>query len=304
MDNKGIDFFLDMYRNDCQLRAFTPGTVSANVYRIERFLKFINKNPAEADKTDILSYLAELRKRENAYRTILGMFTALSGFYDLLEELELVKKNPVRPIVKKYLRQYKDHPAERKAISVEEAAKLVYSILDTRDRAIVILLLKTGLRRQELANLDVSDVNLQDMSITLKPMPKRTNRTVFFDEEARRHLISWLRARENWVHNGEQSLFITRQGKRVSGPLLKQRIVFHAKRVGLHNPDSPDLKDHFSPHCCRHWFTTHLRKNKMPREFIQELRGDVRKEAIDIYDHIDNDELKESYLNCIPILKR
>jgi hypothetical protein len=34
----------------------------------------------------------------------------------------------------------------------------------------------------------------------------------------------------------------------------------------------------------------------MSREFIQELRGDVRKEAIDIYDHIDKKELRESYL--------
>jgi integrase/recombinase XerD len=40
----------------------------------------------------------------------------------------------------------------------------------------------------------------------------------------------------------------------------------------------------------------------MPREFIQELRGDARKEAIDIYDHIDRKELRESYLAHIPQL--
>jgi integrase/recombinase XerD len=40
----------------------------------------------------------------------------------------------------------------------------------------------------------------------------------------------------------------------------------------------------------------------MPREFIQELRGDVRREDIDIYDHIDLKELKESYLSHIPKL--
>jgi integrase/recombinase XerD len=40
----------------------------------------------------------------------------------------------------------------------------------------------------------------------------------------------------------------------------------------------------------------------MPREFIQELRGDVRKETIDIYDHIDKEELRESYLAHIPQL--
>jgi integrase/recombinase XerD len=40
----------------------------------------------------------------------------------------------------------------------------------------------------------------------------------------------------------------------------------------------------------------------MPREFIQELRGDRRKEAVDIYDHIDIEELRHSYLECVPYL--
>ena len=69
-----------------------------------------------------------------------------------------------------------------------------------------------------------------------------------------------------------------------------------AIRTGLHNASSDRMEDHFSPHCCRHWFTTHLRRAGMPREFIQELRGDARREAIDIYDHIDREELRKSYL--------
>jgi len=40
----------------------------------------------------------------------------------------------------------------------------------------------------------------------------------------------------------------------------------------------------------------------MPREFIQELRGDVRREAIDTYDIIDEKELRESYLARMPKL--
>jgi integrase/recombinase XerD len=62
------------------------------------------------------------------------------------------------------------------------------------------------------------------------------------------------------------------------------------------------MEDHFSPHCCRHWFTTHLRRAGMKREFIQELRGDRRRDAIDIYDHIDKEELREAYLAYIPQL--
>ena len=70
-----------------------------------------------------------------------------------------------------------------------------------------------------------------------------------------------------------------------------------------HKPTTSDrMEDRFSPHCCRHWFTTHLRRAGMRREFIQEPRGDSRREAIDIYDHIDLKEPKEAYLACIPQL--
>ena len=58
----------------------------------------------------------------------------------------------------------------------------------------------------------------------------------------------------------------------------------------------------FTPHYCRHWFTTHLRRNGMKREYIKELRGNSRNEAMDIYYQIDRDELRRSYLANIPTL--
>ena len=101
---------------------------------------------------------------------------------------------------------------------------------------------------------------------------------------------------------GINALFLNSKGDRLDrgGILLLVRQA--AERIGLHNPRSERMEDHFSPHCCRHWFTTHLRRAGMRREFIQELRSDSRLEAIDIYDHIDLKELKEAYLAAIPQL--
>ena len=72
--------------------------------------------------------------------------------------------------------------------------------------------------------------------------------------------------------------------------------------MGFHNPDSQRLEDHFGPHCFRHWFTTWLLRNGMPRKYVKELRGDKRGEAVDIYHHIDREELRRAYLACIPKL--
>ena len=62
------------------------------------------------------------------------------------------------------------------------SSTIVYQELD--DRAIITLLAKTGIRRNELITLDLSDVDFVEQKIRLKPTAKRTNRTVFFDDEA------------------------------------------------------------------------------------------------------------------------
>jgi integrase/recombinase XerD len=210
----------------------------------------------------------------------------------------------VLSVRKRYVRQYKDtraSPSTRQLISVDEMKTLLNSILDTRDKAIITVLAKTGIRRGELISIDVEDINWTENSITLKPKAKRSNRTVFFDDETARILKRWIVLRGQREPK-TKALFIGETGTRLNRNGVYTTVTKHAQRVGLHNPTSDKLEDHYSPHCCRHWFTTHLRRAGMTREFIQELRGDRRRDAIDIYDHIDKEELREAYLAHIPQL--
>ncbi len=50
------------------------------------------------------------------------------------------------------------------------------------------------------------------------------------------------------------------------------------------------------------WYRTHLFKNGILKGAFKELRGDSRKEAFDLYNHIDSKELKEAYLAATPQL--
>jgi integrase/recombinase XerD len=178
---------------------------------------------------------------------------------------------------------------------------LINSILDTRDKTIVTLLAKTGIRRGELISIDIDDIDWLEQSINLKPKAKRSNRIVFFDDETAWILKRWIRQREQRKPK-TNALFIGEHGERLKRNGVYTVVTKHAQRVGLHNSSSDKMEEHFFPHCCRHWFTTHLRRVGMKREFIQELRGDRRRDAIDIYDHIDKEELKEAYLAHIPQL--
>jgi len=133
-------------------------------------------------------------------------------------------------------------------------------------------------------------------SITLKQTPKRSNRVVFFDDGCAFVLKRWLRTREK-LNPPTKALFVSYQSlNRLDRNGLYTAIVNYPTALGLCDPRSKRLEDHFSPHCFRHWFTTWLRRNGMPREFVKELRGDRRKEAMDVYDHIDQEELKRADL--------
>jgi integrase/recombinase XerD len=173
--------------------------------------------------------------------------------------------------------------------------------LSIREKAIITLLAKTGIRKGELIRIDLEDIDWKSQSIALKPRAKRSNRIVFFDNECGRTLKKWISLRSKLKPN-TNALFVSEYGNRADKNVIYYAVAKNAERVGLHNPKSPRVEDHFFPHCCRHWFTTHLLRSGMPREYVKELRGDARNEAIDIYHHIDKEELRKSYLACIPQL--
>ena len=105
------------------------------------------------------------------------------------------------------------------------------------------------------------------------------------------------------VNKDCEALFVSyNSGKRIDRNGVYNSFINWAMKCGLHNPKSKKVGDHFTPHCCRHWFTTHLRRAGMSREFIMELRGDKIHDAMDTYYHIDKEELRKSYLACIPQL--
>jgi integrase/recombinase XerD len=304
LSNEANDL-IKRFHEDCKLR----GMVSAMEYvnRSKEFYAFLEsrgKTPLTADKDDIKAFLVCLKDRGIKFRTIDRIFSCISALYGFLIEEDMIEHNPILPFRKRYLRKYKsDNYSEiRKLISVEDASRLVNSVLDTRDRCILVLLLKTGMRLGELSCLDLDDVDLDNAEIHLKQKSKRSNRILYLDDESVSALSRWLVSRKNRRGSEGPALFISKMGCRISKKPIEAMIEKHAERVGLHDSTSKRLEDRFTPHCCRHWFVTHMLRAGMPRDFVKELRGDTRGEAIDIYNHIDRKELRESYLAHIPQL--
>lgn len=307
---------LEEFKQDCMDRHLTEETIARYLSPLRIFLAFIKERGMELNKVDrhvLKDFIHQRRNYGGKYgngvdqKTLENNFSALSTFYEFLTFEGYVSNNPVLPVRKRYLTRYKeddeDDESPRKLISIDEMVMLINSILSIRDKAVVTLLAKTGVRRSELISMDADDINWAEGSITLKRkrFKKRSNRIVFFDDETARILKRWMALREK-MNPETKALFVGEHGERLNRNGVYSLVTKYAQAVGLHNPESNRIEDHFSPHCCRHWFTTWLRRAGMSKDFIKVLRGDRRRDAVDIYDHIDKEELRRAYLTFIPQL--
>jgi integrase/recombinase XerD len=184
---------ISSFEEDCLTRGITQETARRYLSSLKIFNKYleeIGSDVLDVDRDTLKSFINYLRgDREVSQRTIETYFAALARYID---------KNPVPKVRKRYLRKYKDTDdgQVRKLISIEDMAKLINSTMDVRDRAITALLAKTGIRRNELIKLDIDDIDWIEQKIRLKPTAKRTNRTVFFDDETAMVLHRWIRSSE------------------------------------------------------------------------------------------------------------
>jgi len=211
-DNNNASDLIQRFHEDCDLR----GMVSTMdyIYRAKEYCAFLEtrgKNPLTVGRDDMKAFLGQLKARELKFGTIKRVYTCVSAFYEFLIAEELVEYNPILPFRKYYLRRYKNgsDSESRKLIGVEDASRLVNSILDSRDKCLLVLLFKTGMRVGELTSLDVGDVDLDKGEVTLKLKKKRSNRVLFLDDEAIAVLQRWLAARKNRKGAEDQALFLS-----------------------------------------------------------------------------------------------
>ena len=300
---------LGEFEKDAKLRGLTDETIYRYRTPIKFFIELLEERGLDfesADKEVLKEFLYRQKERGVSQKTVMNYFSGLSSFYDYLQFEGIVTHNPITPFRRRYLHMYKTdrRPETRKLISVEDMARLIDSIMDPRAKAIAMLMAKTGVRRGELIAMDIDDIDWNKYSITLKKKAKRSNRVVFFDEECAAVLRRWLRLRERLgVDENCKALFVNYNSrKRIDRNRVYKEIVRPATAIGINDPSTGKLSDRFSPHAFRHWFTTWLIRNGMPRDYVKELRGDARHDAIDIYNHIDMEDLRTEYLARIPKL--
>lgn len=295
---------MDEFKQDLQIVGMSQNAIDQYPRTIKLFYDFTGGDLLGVTEEVLVRFLGHLRTKNLSPVTIKQYFATFGVFYDFLVMKKYITVSPVTSAFKKHYlnRSLKKHDASqrRQCITIEQAKMLVESILDVKELAVVVLLMKTGLRRSEMSKLDVENVDLKSMVIYVPPNRKRSNEVIYFDKETQVVLSQWLSLRENQNKNHITALFLDRFGNRLSPKAINDIVVKHATVVGLHDPKSSRLDRQLTAHSLRHFFSTRIREAGMPREYVMELRGDSTHSALDIYYHIDRKRLQQSYLNTIP----
>ena len=142
------------------------------------------------------AFLADLQNKRYSYKTLKFHFTALNSFFEYLLFEGYISINPVPSFRGRYLTRYKTpEPPKSQQCTPDEVLKLIESAPNALFRAIIALYASTGMRRQELVDLNLADVDLERRILIVPDKKKRSNRYIVFADWSLDYLLEYLELR-------------------------------------------------------------------------------------------------------------
>jgi integrase/recombinase XerC/integrase/recombinase XerD len=168
-----------------------------------------------------------------------------------------------------------------------------HGALEIRDRAMFELAYACGLRAQELAGLEVGDLEIDAEQVRVEGKGGKT-RFVPVGEHALRCVRRYLdSARPELAAAGELStLFLSKSGRALATSDVRRRLRLWCARAGLAGT--------FSPHTLRHSFATHLLDGGADLRAIQELLGHSSVSSTQLYTRVESARLRRTYARSHP----
>lgn len=165
--------------------------------------------------------------------------------------------------------------------------------LQARDRALFELAYACGLRAEELVSLDASDVVYDSEHVRVEGKGGKT-RFVPLGEVANEALCAYTeKARQSLTCDpGEQALFLSRNGRRLSTSDVRRRLRVWTAKLGV--------PGRVSPHTLRHSFATHLLDGGSDLRAIQELLGHASISTTRLYTRVESARLRSAYARSHP----
>lgn len=293
-DQTLIETFIDNLWLEKGLAQNTLDAYRRDITQFAAWLREHDIDLTRARREDLLRYLAHRMGAGAKARSTSRALSCLRSLYRyLLRENRIAVDPTLRVDNPKLGRPLPDTLSESEVERLLNAPD-VSTPIGMRDRTMLELLYACGLRVSELVNLEVTDVNLRQGVVRVLGKGSK-ERLVPMGEEA----ISWLNrfmreSRDDLLKKnlGENVVFPSSQGRRMTRQTFWHRIKAHAREAGIRRK--------LSPHTLRHAFATHLLNHGADLRVVQLLLGHSDLSTTQIYTHIARSRMKSLHAEHHP----
>jgi len=273
-------------------------TVRAYIDDIQEFKTFLNQTDAETNLleisyTYIRSWIVALADKKISNRSINRKIASLKAFYKFLLKIKQIKNSPLQQHQALKTEQKLQIPfSEAETQAIQHTFEEATTFEEFRNQVIIELFYTTGIRRAELINLELININFENNSI--KVVGKRNKeRIIPLLNITGKTIKSYLVERQKLeIIEDKKLLILSQKGKKMSESFVYRLINTYFSTVSK--------KTKKSPHVLRHTFATHLLNNGANLSAVKELLGHSSLASTQVYTHSSLAELKKTYQNAHP----
>ncbi len=275
------------YRRALKRKNYSAHTVKSYLNILGHFLQWITVPLSRVTRKEVGLYMDHLLEERHSPKTITCHLQTIRLFFDfLIEEDGIGIANPVLRIS---IRLPKPLPRHLKD---DQVTRLLAVIRDVRDRAMFLLMLRCGLRVQEIADLTVDALDYQRKQIFVSMGKGRKDRVVYVSEDARAALFAYLAKRSV---KGKRLFLVQKgplRGQALSVRGIQKRIESYAKKSKLN----------VSCHRLRHTMATQLLNADADLATIQDLLGHGQITTTQRYCWVANLKVQRDYYKAMEVV--
>ena len=284
-----IELYLrDQYRRN--LRLNTIGNALTAIASFLGLVKQAGKNHLEEiGRADLGAFIEHEQDRGLKASTVSNRLDILKAFIRYLIEKGVVSADV---LIKRMIIKVPD--SLPKAMELDDEAKILSVIDDVRNRAMILLLLRTGMRIGELLNTGVGDIHLEERKIEIWEAEKnRIGRVVYFSDDAGDALRSWYKKRDS----GKDFVFYAKGRNTMSYAAARSMFCKYLRKAGLAHKG-------YTLHCLRHTNASSLLNAGIPLECLRELLGHNSVEVTRRYARLTNTTREKEYFKAMAKIER
>jgi site-specific recombinase XerD len=277
------------YRRFLKRRNYSTHTIKNYMNTLNHFLRWLQGPVEEVTPQKISAYIDSLLAKGLAPKTINCRLDSVRGFYTYMgREEEVTLPNPVK---KGYaLRLARPLP---RYLKDEEVMRFFQVIRGLRDRAIFMLMLRCGLRVEEVAHLSLQDLDLGQRRILVCRGKGSKGRVVYISHDAHQTLRDYLKSRSS---SKAKEVFLVGKGIYRGTPIsvrgIQKRIEYYARKSSLE----------VSCHRLRHTMATQLLNADADLATIQDLLGHGQITTTQRYCRVANLKVQRDYYKAMEVV--